>query len=91
MSVVADAASVSRAPLRHPAAYDRLFYGSMAVILALVVFAGFGPTYYFRFGSGGPQATVSGAPFTLLVHLHGALFTTWVLLFVVQTLSLIHI
>ena len=85
MSVVADAASVSRASLRHPAAYDRLFYGSMAVILALVVFAGFGPTYYLRFGSGGPQATVSGAPFNLLVHLHGALFTTWVLLFVVQT------
>ena len=31
------------------------------------------------------QATVSGGPFTLLVHLHGGLFTAWVLLFVAQT------
>jgi hypothetical protein len=57
----------------------------MAVALALVVFAGFGPTYYFRFVSGGPQATLSGGPFSLLIHLHGALFTAWVILFVAQT------
>jgi hypothetical protein len=57
----------------------------MAIVLALVVFAGFGPTYYFRFASGGPQATLSGGPFSGLVHLHGALFTAWVILFVVQT------
>jgi hypothetical protein len=57
----------------------------MALVLALIVFAGFGPTYYFRFVAGGPQATLSGGPFTVLIHLHGALFTSWVLLFVVQT------
>ena len=77
MSFVADAPSVSRAAARGQAAYDRLFYGTMAVALALVVFAGFGPSYYFRFFSGGPQATVSGGPFTGLIHLHGALFTGW--------------
>jgi hypothetical protein len=32
----------------------------MAVALALVVFSGFGPTYYMRLLSGGPQATFSG-------------------------------
>ena len=85
MTVVAHAPSVSRAPVRNPGAYDRLFYGSMAVVLALVVFAGFGPTYYFRFVAGGPQETLSGAPFSGLVHLHGALFTAWVILFVAQT------
>ena len=85
MTVVADAPSLSRAPVRNPGAYDRLFYGSMAVVLALLVFAGFGPTYYFRVVSGGPQATVSGGPFSGLIHLHGALFTGWVLLFVAQT------
>jgi len=85
MALVADAPGVRRAPLHGPAAYDRLFYGSMAVILALVVFTGFGRTYYLRFLSGGPQATLSGGPFTVLVHLHGALFTAWVVLFVVQT------
>jgi len=65
-------------------AYDRLFYGGMAVALALTVFGGFAPTYYTRLLSG-PKATMSGGPFTTLVHLHAALFTTWVLLFLAQT------
>ena len=85
MTVVADAHSVSRAPVRSQAAHDRLFYGTMAVVLALVVFVGFGPTYYFRFLGSGPQATVTGGPITPLVHVHGFLFTAWVLLFIVQT------
>jgi hypothetical protein len=85
MAFVADATAVRRAPVHGHAAYDRVFYGTMAAVLALVVFAGFGRTYYFRFLSGGPQSTFSGGPFTALVHLHGALFTAWVLLFVVQT------
>jgi hypothetical protein len=57
----------------------------MAVAMGLTVFAGFSATYYLRFLDGGPRATLSGGPFTGLVHLHGALFTAWVLLFVVQT------
>lgn len=85
MSVVVTTPPVSRAPIHFQGTYDRVFYGTMAVVLALTVFAGFGPTYYSRFFAGGPQATISGGPFTTLVHLHGALFTTWVLLFVVQT------
>ena len=64
---------------------DRLFYGGIAIALALTVLVGFAPSYYLRFFSGGPTATISGAPITPLVHLHGALFTAWVLLFVVQT------
>lgn len=31
------------------------------------------------------MATLSGGPVTLLVHLHAALFSTWVLLFIAQT------
>lgn len=85
MALVADASLAPRAPFGVQTRHDRLFYGTMAIVLALIVFAGFGPTYYLRFFSGGPQATVSGKPFTVLVHLHGALFTSWVLLFVVQT------
>ena len=64
---------------------DRLFYGAMSIALAVTVFAGFARTYYLRFFSGGPDATLSGGPFTTLVHTHGALFTAWVALFVVQT------
>lgn len=72
-------------PARVRGAHDRVFYGAMALAMAFTVFAGFGSTYYLRFFSGGPSATLSGGPFTGLVHVHGALFTAWVLLFVVQT------
>jgi hypothetical protein len=65
--------------------HDRLFYGGMAAALALTVFAGFAPTYYLRFFGGGPGTTFTGGPFTVLVHVHGALFTAWVLLVIVQT------
>ena len=75
-----------QAPALAPAgAHDRLFYGGMAIALALTVLTGFAPTYYLRLAGDGPRATVSGAPFTSLVHLHAALFTGWVLLFIVQT------
>jgi hypothetical protein len=64
---------------------DRIFYSAMAIAMAMTVVGGFAPTYYGRFFQGGPRATLSGGPFTALVHLHGALFTGWMLLFVVQT------
>ena len=65
-------------------AHDRLFYGGMASALGLTVLAGFSRTYYLRFFAGGPSLTFSGGPFTALVHVHGALFTAWVVLFIVQ-------
>jgi hypothetical protein len=74
-----------RSPGRGAGTHDRLFYGAMAVAMAFTVFAGFAPTYYLRFLYGGPNATISGRPFTALVHVHGALFTAWVVLFIVQT------
>jgi len=65
-------------------AYDRLFFSGMAIGMALTVFIGFARTYYLSafFGS---TTTVSGGPFSPVVRLHAALFTTWVLLFIVQT------
>lgn len=65
-------------------AYDRAFYSGMAILMALTVFAGFAPTYYLR-GYFGDPGTFSGRPFTPLLHVHGALFTGWILLFIVQT------
>ena len=61
------------------------FYAVIALALAITVVAGFGPTYYFRIFSPSPMATLSGGPMTLLVHVHAALFSTWVLLFIAQT------
>ena len=65
--------------------YDRVFYSAMAITLGATVVAGFSRTYYLRFFDGGPTATLSGGPFTPLVYVHGALFTAWVVLFLVQT------
>ena len=57
----------------------------MAILMALTVFAGFAPTFYLRSYFGAP-VTFSGAKvLTPLTQLHGAVFTAWVLLFVVQT------
>jgi hypothetical protein len=76
---------LTRSPTPASGKYDRLFYGGMAVAMGLTVFAGFARTYYLRFFTGGPSATINGNPFTALVHVHGALFTAWVLLFIIQT------
>ena len=72
-------------PDEQTGAPDRLFSRSIAIALGLTVFAGFASTYYLRLFTGGPKVTSCKNPFTLLVHIHGALFTAWVLLFIVHT------
>ena len=76
--------SAHEAAARPIGSRDRLFYSSVAIAAAVLTFAGFGPTYYFRFFDGGPRATLSGFPFSPIYHLHGALFSSWVILFLVQ-------
>jgi hypothetical protein len=66
-------------------AYDRVFYGSMAMAMALTVFAGFAPTYYLRSAFGSPPTVTGATTLSPLAQVHGALFTAWVILFVVQT------
>jgi len=57
---------------------DRWFFTGMAVAALLTVFTGFAPTYYLgHFFEARPVST--------LVHVHGALFTSWILLFLTQT------
>jgi hypothetical protein len=58
---------------------DRWFFSGMAGAAALTVMAGFAPTYYLRGLSSAP-------PLSALLHLHGFLFTAWILIFLVQTL-----
>lgn len=72
-------------PAATAVARDRLFYGGIALALALTVFIGFAPTYYLQAFGPGPAATINGRPFTALIHLHGVVFSGWVLLFLVQT------
>jgi hypothetical protein len=61
-----------------PPGADRRFFSGLAVALTLSVFAGFAPTYYLK----GLYGTPGLSPF---LHLHGMLFTSWILLFVTQT------
>jgi uncharacterized membrane protein YozB (DUF420 family) len=57
----------------------------MALLMAVTVLIGFGPTYYLRSLFGSPVTISGSAELTTLARLHGAVFTTWVLLFIVQT------
>src|SRR5512134_2263910 len=68
-----------------PGAYDRVFYSSIAVLMALTVFLGFARTYYLRSYFGAPVSVTGAVTLTPLAQLHAAVFTAWVLLFVVQT------
>jgi hypothetical protein len=58
---------------------ERVFFGGMTVALFVAVLVGFGPSYYFR--------TVAGSPVALspALHIHGAVFTVWMVLLVVQS------
>jgi hypothetical protein len=65
-------ASPGQAPFRPS------FYLVMTLIMAFLVFAGFGMTYWFPLASG----TFPPAP--PVVHLHGLVFSSWMILLVVQ-------
>jgi hypothetical protein len=56
---------------------ERVFYSGMAILLCVCVYIGFSPTYF--------QAGMMRAPLpSPILHVHGAVFTLWMLLFVVQ-------
>ena len=71
--------SLGKAPRYRPVPRiaERVFYSGMAVLLCVCVFIGFSPTYY--------QAGMLRAPLpSPILHIHGAVFTLWMLVFVVQ-------
>jgi uncharacterized membrane protein YozB (DUF420 family) len=72
----------TRIPMESPAAQerqrDRWFFTGMAVAALLTVFTGFAPSYYLG-------NFFEARPLSTLVHLHGVLFTSWILLFLTQT------
>jgi hypothetical protein len=61
-------------------ALRRYFFVAMAALVMLTVFAGFAPSFYLR-SSFHPDHELS-----ILLHVHGLVFSTWVVLFLVQTL-----
>jgi hypothetical protein len=57
---------------------ERRFFLGMAGAMIVLTFAGFAPSYYLSGVFGGPRLS-------LLVHVHGVVFTLWMLLYLVQT------
>jgi hypothetical protein len=57
----------------------RVFYVAMAAAVILTVFAGFAPTFYLR------GAFPQDRPMSVLLHLHGIVFSAWVSVVLVQT------
>jgi hypothetical protein len=56
----------------------RSFYTGIAVVLAIIVFIGFAPTFYLK-------AFTTAPSLSSLVWVHGLLFTGWIMLLVTQT------
>jgi hypothetical protein len=58
--------------------FDHVFFTSMALVMLVTVFVGFAHTYYL--------AGLFRAPLpSRIVHIHGAVFSCWILLLVAQT------
>lgn len=65
-------------PVRPRWTSERRFFSVMALALLAATFIGFAPTYYLSSYFHAPALTP-------LVHLHGVVYSAWVLLFVAQT------
>lgn len=64
-------------PLRTNRQSDNYFFSGMALLILLTVFVGFARTYFL--------AGIFRAPLpSLLVHIHGAVFSSWILLLITQ-------
>jgi len=65
---------------------ERVFFPIMAAWMTLTVFLGFAPTYSLAPWLHGvtSRGVSGGAELTPLVHLHGAVFTSWMILFCAQ-------
>jgi len=58
--------------------YDNYFFAAMALLILATVFVGFARTYFL--------AGVLRAPLpSLIIHIHGAVFSSWILLLIAQT------
>ncbi|HUK03117.1 MAG TPA: hypothetical protein VLW26_12635 [Steroidobacteraceae bacterium] len=58
---------------------EHWFYSALAILIAIAVFVGFAPSYYLKAHYAVPP------PLTSVLHVHGAVFTLWIVLLVTQT------
>ncbi len=84
ISLAAMATAASPRPLVSAAAPDRKFYTGMAIAMLFTALIGFSRTYFLGLISGHAR-TITGRVPNATVHLHALLFTSWLVLFIVQT------
>jgi hypothetical protein len=68
---------IQRSALRKPLRSDDIFFPGMALLILVVVFIGFAQSYFL------PGMVFAPLP-NALVHIHGAIFVSWIFLLVVQ-------
>ena len=68
----------SRVSPAYPARRDRLFHLLMGVAFLLTAIVGFGPTFFFK-------TFHPSRPLSPLLTVHGLVFTTWLVLLIVQS------
>ena len=61
---------------------DRWFFSGFAIAAAVAIFWGFSPSYFLRPIYGPPPGA---SPLSPLIHVHGLLFTSWIVLLAAQT------
>src|SRR5579859_5204394 len=76
--------AASPRPVVSPAARDRKFYTGMGLVMMLTALVGFSRTYFLGLISG-HATTITGRVPNATVHLHAFLFTSWLVLFIMQT------
>jgi hypothetical protein len=69
---------IASEPLR--TGMKRYFFVAMAALVILTVFAGFAPSFYLR------SAFQPDHELSILLHVHGLVFSAWIVLFFVQAL-----
>lgn len=72
-----------------PAGGDRIFFVSMAFAACITVFLGFAPSYYLNsitHTAHYPTGLPVSRSLNPLIHTHALVFTTWMLLFLVQNM-----
>jgi hypothetical protein len=69
--------TTAAAPLGTPRR-DRIFHTGMAIACLITTIIGFGPTYFYKPINPSPALSP-------LLHVHGVVFTTWLVLLIVQS------
>jgi len=65
-------------------AVGRYFFVVMASTITVLAFAGFAPSFYLR------AAFQPDRKLSILLHIHGAIFSTWIILFLVQAILIVR-